>query len=74
MTDPLVTELPGYMPPVVGESEPSAQEQFLDKYGREIPDPTPMEPPLGYVRRPSLFEQIREQVLAAQRDIAAVIS
>lgn len=35
-----------------------------DKHGRELLDPRPMEPPLGYKRAPSLSEQIRQQVLA----------
>lgn len=35
---------------------------YLDELGREINDPTPMEPPLGYVRQPSLAEQIRDMV------------
>lgn len=44
-----------------------------DKYnrfneaGHEILNPTPMQPPLGYVRQPSLAEQIREQVAALRR-------
>lgn len=35
-----------------------------DKAGREHLDPTPMQPPLGYKRQPSLAEQIRTQVAA----------
>lgn len=34
--------------------------------GGERLDPTPMQPPLGYKRAPSLSEQIRAQVLAAK--------
>lgn len=34
----------------------------LDAHGREIPDPTPMAPPVGYNRQPSLSEQIRAMV------------
>lgn len=30
--------------------------------GSEVPDPVPMEPPVGYVRRPSLADQIRDMV------------
>lgn len=33
-----------------------------DKAGREIPDPTPMAPPLGYVKQPSMVEHIREMI------------
>lgn len=34
----------------------------LDQYGREVPDPTPMEPPVGYFRQPSMVEHIRSLV------------
>lgn len=37
-------------------------ESTLDPQGREVPDPTPMAPPIGYKRTPSLAEQIREMV------------
>lgn len=37
----------------------------------ETPDPTPMQPPLGYKRAPTLAEQIRHQVLAAKLDALA---
>lgn len=36
--------------------------EVIDSEGREILDPTPMEPPVGYSRQPSLSEQIREMV------------
>lgn len=36
-----------------------------DDQGREIGDPTPMQPPLGYVKTPSLSEQIQQQVRIA---------
>lgn len=36
------------------------------KEGAERLSPTPMQPPLGYKRAPSLAEQIRQQVLAAK--------
>lgn len=32
------------------------------KEGAEIPDPTPMEPPINYVKQPSLASQIRDMV------------
>lgn len=35
---------------------------WLTAEGREILDPTPMAPPVGYKRHPSLAEQIREMV------------
>lgn len=34
----------------------------LDEHGREILDSTPMQPPIGYHRTPSLAEQIRNMV------------
>lgn len=34
----------------------------LNENGHEMPDPTPIEPPLNYKRTPSLAEQIREQI------------
>lgn len=34
----------------------------LTSTGAEIPDPTPMQPPLGYKRQPPLHELIREMV------------
>lgn len=35
---------------------------YLDAFGRERPDPRPMEPPLGYRRSPTLAEQIAAAV------------
>jgi len=37
-----------------------------DETGGEILDPTPMQPPLGYKRTPTLSEQIAQQVRIAQ--------
>lgn len=34
----------------------------LDEFGREVLDSTPMQPPIGYHRTPSLAEQIRSMV------------
>lgn len=45
--------------------EVSVQQQYLDAHGREIPDPTPMAPPVGYVRRPSIAEQMRQMIQQA---------
>lgn len=39
----------------------------FDEDGREILNPTPVSPPLGYRKTPSLSDQIREQVLALHR-------
>lgn len=38
------------------------RDQFLDDRGREIPDPRPLQPPVGYKKQPSMFEMIREAV------------
>lgn len=59
--------------PKITPSENEKEEQYPqvnlhdlrhDKEGREHLDPTPMQPPLGYKRQPSLSEQIRAQVAA----------
>lgn len=39
-----------------------SKEKRLDEYGREILNPIPMAPPVGYNRTPSLSEQIRSMV------------
>lgn len=44
----------------------------LDELGREILDSTPMAPPVGYVRQPSLTEQIRAMVRAESLRHAAM--
>lgn len=35
---------------------------YLDEFGRERPDPTPMAPPVGYKRQPTMAEIIRQQI------------
>lgn len=42
--------------------QPAAADTYLDHRGREKPDPTPIAPPIGYKRQPSLHEQIRQMV------------
>lgn len=37
-------------------------ERGLTRDGAEIADGTPMEPPVGYVRQPSMFDNVREMV------------
>jgi len=47
------------------EPEPTggkSNANYLTADGREKPDPTPMEPPIGFNRQPSLAEQIRTMV------------
>lgn len=41
-----------------------------DKNGHEMLDPTPMQPPLGYKRTPTLSEQIAQQVRQMKMEIA----
>lgn len=36
----------------------------LTPEGAEVPDPTPMQPPVGYKRQPSLADQIRQMVIS----------
>lgn len=42
----------------------SAAEGYLDKYGREMPSPLPIAPPIGYKKSPTLAEQIRNMVIS----------
>lgn len=42
----------------------SAAETYLDKFGREMPSPLPIAPPLGYRKSPTLAEQIRAMVIS----------
>lgn len=44
--------------------DPETGEQTHDERGSEIPDPNPMQPPVGYNRQPSLAEQIRAMVVS----------
>ncbi|AXH73283.1 MAG: hypothetical protein [Microviridae sp.] len=36
---------------------------FLDEFGREIPDPVPMAPPLGFRAAPTMAEIVRQQIM-----------
>lgn len=42
----------------------------LDQHGREVPDSTPMAPPIGYIPQVSLFDQVRDLVTRHQRELA----
>lgn len=44
----------------------------LDERGKEVPDPTPIAPPVGYKRQPTLVEQIRAMVRSER--LAAEVS
>lgn len=39
---------------------------YLNKLGQEVLDSTPMEPPIGYIDQPDLYDQIRAMVRSAQ--------
>lgn len=56
---------------VVMDLETGEVRQYIDEDGREVLDPTPMEPPLGWKRQPSLAEQIRDMVRSEQLRAAA---
>lgn len=44
----------------------------LDARGREVPDPTPMAPPVGYKKQPSMMENIRAMVRSEHLRQAAI--
>lgn len=46
-----------------GEIVELHKDKLLTPDGKEIPDPLPLAPPVGYVKRDSLAEQIRQMVL-----------
>jgi len=52
------------------ELEQSVQSQYLDAFGREVPNPVPMQPPVGYKRAPSLAEQMRAMIQQASHEAA----
>lgn len=49
-------------------SAPKINSHRLDGKGRELVDARPMEPPIGYVRRESLHDQIRRMVLQVSEE------
>lgn len=63
-TDPL----PGTEQPFTYEQ--SVQSQYLDCHGREIPNPLPMSPPVGYVKSLSIAEQMRQMIRLASHEAA----
>lgn len=40
----------------------SARTHLLTELGYEKPDPTPMEPPIGYNKQPTMMERVREMI------------
>lgn len=47
------------------------QDKLHNSDGRELPDPTPMAPPVGYVKQKSMTDIIREQVRSHHLQMAA---
>jgi len=58
--------------PPEGESpyqlEQSVQSQYLDAQGRELPNPMPLEPPVGYKRHKTIAETMREMIRTASEE------
>lgn len=50
----------------------SVQDDYLDAQGREMPDPRPIQPPLGYKKVPSMADTIRAMVRSERLRIAAL--
>lgn len=44
---------------------------FLNIRGHEVPDPTIVEPPLGYIHQPDLMEQMRRMIVHQMSAVAA---
>lgn len=60
--------LPGLEQPPTFEQ--SVQSQYLDEHGREKPNPLPLAPPVGYVKRKTIAETIREAIAQASFEAA----
>lgn len=56
---------PAYIP--TSEASVKTNEEYLDHLGREKPDDTPVAPPIGYKKQPSMVENIRAMV---QRELS----
>jgi len=52
------------------ELERSVQELYLDENGHEVPNPTPMQPPIGYKKHKTIAEQMREMIRMASYEAA----
>lgn len=55
-------------PEVVSIDQHPTNMQRFNARGEELLDPTPMQPPLGYKKQPSLADQIRQAVMASKYD------
>jgi len=45
--------------------EQSVQSRYLDEAGRELPNPIPLSPPVGYKKAPSIADQMRAMIRQA---------
>lgn len=52
------------------QRERSVQQLYLDKNGHETLNPTPMQPPVGYIRQPTIAEQMRQMIRTASLEAA----
>lgn len=48
--------------------EQSVQSLYLDEYGREKPNPYPLEPPIGYKKQPTIAELMRQAIRQASEE------
>lgn len=55
---------------VAAENSRDLEYGFLNVRGQEVPDPTVVEPPLGYIAQPDLMEQMRRMVRTEMSRIA----
>lgn len=51
--------------------EQSVQALYLDEYGREKPNPFPLEPPIGYKKQPTIAELMRQAIRQASEEAKA---
>lgn len=42
--------------------DPETGDVIMDEEGREVPDPVPLEPPIGYIEQESMFDIVRRAV------------
>lgn len=66
-TDPITGEINELVP----EARIRIRNVFIDDLGREIPDPRPMAPPIGYQKPLSMVDLVRQQI---QREMALYAS
>lgn len=60
--DEIEYELAGVHTQVLEAMEAHHKGKRLDKYGREVLDPVPVAPPIGYQKQPTMVEVIRQMV------------